>query len=180
MVRYLKVKKKKERTMAKQQIFVNANLGKIYRLKAGIWKEVGNKRKDGYLQFGLNGKMVRVHRYIWEYIYGPISDGFEVNHKNHKPDDNRIENLELVSHSQNNQFKQKQRNNTSGIPNFCFNKQLNKYQLQFKVNNKTLYFGLFKELNNETIDKRNEIARTLNQTNGTMFPIVDYQGSIIY
>lgn len=37
-------------------------------------------RKGGYGQVGLNGKNVKVHRYVWERDVGPIPKGFEIDH----------------------------------------------------------------------------------------------------
>jgi len=59
----------------------------------------------GYLQISLckNGKYTRraVHRATWEAFNGPIPGRLEVNHKNLDRADNRLENLELVTHQQN-------------------------------------------------------------------------------
>ena len=43
----------------------------------------------------------RVHRLVWEAFNGPIEGRLEVNHKNLKRDDNRLENLELLTHREN-------------------------------------------------------------------------------
>lgn len=43
----------------------------------------------------------RVHRIMWEAFNGPIEGRLEVNHKNLKRDDNRLENLELLTHREN-------------------------------------------------------------------------------
>lgn len=51
---------------------------------------------------GGNGShSVMAHRAIWSYFNGPIPPGMEVNHKNGIKTDNRIENLELVTRSEN-------------------------------------------------------------------------------
>ena len=42
-----------------------------------------------------------VHRIIWESVNGQIPDGLQINHKNGVRTDNRIENLELVTPSEN-------------------------------------------------------------------------------
>ena len=40
------------------------------------------------------------HRLVWLHFNGPIPQGFTVNHKNGRKQDNRPENLELATHSQ--------------------------------------------------------------------------------
>lgn len=42
-----------------------------------------------------------VHRLMWEAFNGPIPGRLEINHKNLDRADNRLENLELVTHQQN-------------------------------------------------------------------------------
>ena len=42
-----------------------------------------------------------VHRLVWEAFNGPIPGRLEINHKNLNRSDNRLENLELVTHQQN-------------------------------------------------------------------------------
>lgn len=42
-----------------------------------------------------------VHRLIAEAFFGPVPKGMEINHKNGKRDDNRLENLEIVTPSEN-------------------------------------------------------------------------------
>lgn len=51
--------------------------------------------KDG------NVMRFRVHRLMWEAFVGPIESRLEINHKNMVKHDNRLENLELVTHQQN-------------------------------------------------------------------------------
>ena len=42
-----------------------------------------------------------VHRLVWEAFNGPIPGRLEINHKNLDRADNRLENLEMVTHQQN-------------------------------------------------------------------------------
>lgn len=44
---------------------------------------------------------IAVHRAVWEAFNGAIPEGLEINHKNLKRDDNRLENLEIVTHAEN-------------------------------------------------------------------------------
>ena len=61
--------------------------------------------KQGYKRISLriNGKTVNYesHRLIWFYKKGEIDDKLDINHKNGIKDDNRIENLELLTRKEN-------------------------------------------------------------------------------
>jgi hypothetical protein len=48
----------------------------------------------------------RVHRLVWEAFNGPILGRLEINHKNLIREDNRLENLEILSHRENIQHAQ--------------------------------------------------------------------------
>lgn len=52
--------------------------------------------KDGYLNYTINNKKVRVNRLVWKTFVGPIPEGYDIHHKNHIKTDNRLENLELI------------------------------------------------------------------------------------
>ena len=80
--------------------------GKLYwkvstsnRVKVG--QEVGNKRPDGYRELKYNGTRVLAHRLIWEMFNGSIAEGLQIDHINGIRDDNRINNLRLVTNAQN-------------------------------------------------------------------------------
>ena len=55
------------------------------------------------VDFCREGKYTKrgVHRVVWEAFNGPIPDRLEINHKNLIRTDNRLENLELMTHQQN-------------------------------------------------------------------------------
>lgn len=46
-------------------------------------------------------RTLRVHRALWEAFNGPIPGRLEINHKNLDRADNRLENLELLTHREN-------------------------------------------------------------------------------
>lgn len=62
-------------------------------------------KSDGYVSYHLSflGKArdAPAHRLVWAAFEGPIPDHLEINHKNSKRSDNRLENLELLTRSQN-------------------------------------------------------------------------------
>ena len=81
-------------------------------LDGRIWSKKSNKflslksETKGYQKCNLydrDGKVknVRVHRVIWMAFNGEIPNGMEVNHKNEIRNDNRLENLELLTHKEN-------------------------------------------------------------------------------
>lgn len=39
---------------------------------------------------------IRLHRYVWEFYNGPIPAGYDIHHIDHNPDNNEIENLQMV------------------------------------------------------------------------------------
>lgn len=67
-------------------------------------RPVGSLDSSGYIQVDARSRglgMISAHRLIWEGVHGPIPPGLEVNHINGDKADNRIANLELVTHQQN-------------------------------------------------------------------------------
>jgi HNH endonuclease/NUMOD4 motif len=66
------------------------------------------KNEDGYIKAGLsiNKKQKRftVHRLVYLAFIGDIPMGYEINHKNGIRDDNRVENLERLTHQENIQY----------------------------------------------------------------------------
>ena len=113
---YNKIKKENKRLIIvdgveyyKHQIFSDyaANKdGDIYSLKR---KKIINKNKDsnGYLFFIIcskkqeKPKTYSQHRFVYEVFRGPIPRFFEIDHINGVKTDNRIKNLQLLTHKQN-------------------------------------------------------------------------------
>lgn len=60
---------------------------------------------SGYMQVKLRKNKKRynryVHRLVWETFKGEIPKGFEINHIDHNKQNNNLQNLELVTRSQN-------------------------------------------------------------------------------
>lgn len=105
--------------------------GKLYhmksykRIKAG--DEAGTKLANSYRRVEVLGKKIYRHRLVWMLHYGPIPDGYEVDHINDVAGDDRIENLQLLS-IKNNVRKSAislniPKNNTSGVKGVSWNKK---------------------------------------------------------
>lgn len=59
------------------------------------------KAPNGYMQVRLGQKTYLAHRIVWEAFNGPIPEGMQINHINEKKDDNRLENLNLMTPKEN-------------------------------------------------------------------------------
>lgn len=64
-------------------------------------RAVGRVNGRGYVEISAMGYVDVAHRMIWASVHGPIPDGMQINHINGIKTDNRIENLELVTASEN-------------------------------------------------------------------------------
>lgn len=150
----------------------------VYPHEGLIWNKqserfTGRKTKNGYLQFWLNGSYYSNHRYIWEQYHGvKLKSDEHINHKNWVTDDNRVENLEVVTRSQNNQWTKKRVGNISGFKGVSFDKYKNKHKARIYINGKNKHLGYFHtpELAYEVWKAK---ARELNETGDYKYFIED-------
>ncbi len=70
-------------------------------------KELLNKNKDRYKWVTKNGKIILVHRLIWEENYGKIPEGYVIHHKNFNKKDNRLCNLQRVTYKEHKRLHKK-------------------------------------------------------------------------
>lgn len=79
--------------------------GRIWRTVKGGERRAELRTRLGYLQVRLPHCKRRLyfgaHRCVWVWFYGSIDPSLEINHINGIKDDNRIENLELVTRGEN-------------------------------------------------------------------------------
>ena len=71
------------------------------RSRGKVGERVGHERPDGYRLFKHDGGRFYEHRVIWEMHNGPIPDGLVIDHIDRNPRNNSIENLRVVTQSQN-------------------------------------------------------------------------------
>lgn len=84
--------------------------------KGQIFNESGKEmrqrtHKKGYKTFSMydgegNKTEYYSHRFIWEYFNGDIPEGFQIDHINNIKDDNRLDNLRVVSPKFNSQRRE--------------------------------------------------------------------------
>ena len=86
----------------------------------------------------LQGVTYQLHRVIYEFHFGRIPPGFEVDHKDNNPVNNNIENLRLATRSQNVVNTRVKKNDTF-LPR-GLSKNQNKWQVYFKKRDKILFY----------------------------------------
>lgn len=92
-----------------------------------------------------SGGVILLHRLIMGF---PDPKLYDVNHKQHPPRkehkvDNRKQNLEVVTHSENMMNSHLNTKSTTGIKGVSFDKSKNKYETHITVNNKKICLGYF-------------------------------------
>lgn len=117
-------------------------------------KEDYDKIKDYYWRYDRHGYVIttdrKTHRslFLHNLIMGPIPDGMEVDHKKHPPYpmhkiDNRKENLEFKTRSQNMMNQSLSSANTSGTTGVSWHKRDKVWRAYIQVNGQHIHLGYF-------------------------------------
>ena len=96
------------------------------------WPDECANHSSGYIQIMRHGKAGYLHRVVWEALVGPIPVGFDIDHLNGRPTDNRLENLRCVPHRHNMQNRKRDSRNTSGVTGVTFDKRGQRWCAQWK------------------------------------------------
>lgn len=100
---------------------------------------IGNR---GYRRVGINGEIYAEHRLIWVWVYGDIPNGYLIDHINHNKCDNRIQNLRLVTHQENNLNISLNRRNKTNYRGVSMTRH-GKFKASIKHQGKNKYLGTF-------------------------------------
>jgi hypothetical protein len=113
----------------------------------------GTPNTFGHITICVDKNRIVAHRLAWLYVFGefPISS---LDHINRNPADNRIENLRIVSQSENNLNQGRRKDNTSGHRGIRWNYRYGKYVSRIKKDGKEYHLGLFENLQ-DAVDARN-------------------------
>lgn len=75
----------------------------------------GWHHKQGYTSIRVDGHEYLAHRLAWAFQYSFIPENMQIDHINGDRQDNRIENLRLVSHAENCQNSKVRKHSKSGV-----------------------------------------------------------------
>jgi hypothetical protein len=113
--------------------------GNIRGVRGGLIKTINT---DGYIRFSISGDNKRYylfgHRFAWYIHYGKLPSQ-TIDHKDGIRDNNKISNLRDVTQKQNTW------NNTKA-KGYFWNKQFEKWTAQITVNDKRIYIGGYKTI----------------------------------
>lgn len=114
-----------------------------FRRNVKVGGRAGSNHEKDYRIIGILGGMYYEHRLVWLLHNGSWPNG-DTDHINHDKQDNRIENLRDVSHSENIQNQIYARaDNKLGVAGVCFHKASGKFCAQIGLKGKKVYLGVF-------------------------------------
>lgn len=116
---------------------------KAYRISVG--DIAGRTLHNGYVQVGINRKYYLAHRLAFLYMQGafPLQ---QVDHINGNTQDNRWDNLRVVSQSVNSRNAASSRKSTSGVTGVSWNIGAKKWIAVIRINGKGKHLGCFADL----------------------------------
>ena len=125
-----------------------SNLGRVKSLKNGKDKVLKLVLKNsGYYQVSIctNKKVLskRVHQLVaLSFLKYNIDSDLVIDHINNIKTDNRLENLQVITHRENTSKDRK--NKTSKYTGVCWDKKIKKWHSTISNNNKRIHLGFFK------------------------------------
>lgn len=123
----------------------------------GIWTWIDciNKSHNGrnisvntksYKQIVINYNTYQLHNLVWLYMTGKFPrNGYEIDHKDGNPSNNKFDNLREATRSQNNWNSKLAKNNTSGYKGLTLNKQTGKWRARIRCYGKKINLGTFND-----------------------------------
>lgn len=127
------------------------------KVKAG--SVAGTLSLQGYIKIRIFGKEYRAHRLAWMYEYGEFPNGI-LDHIDQNKLNNSINNLRIVSISENGHNTKLYSTNKSGHKNVFWDKRVGKYSVSLCFNNKPKRIGYYMTLE-DAIEARDKFIDLL-------------------
>lgn len=114
------------------------------------------KNGDRYVAIKLDNNQYLAHRLAWLYVYGFMPDCL-IDHidNNGCKTDNRIENLRLATHKQNQENRGIPKNNTSGIKGVSWDSRSGRWKAAIKHNGKSICLGYYANIDDAASARQN-------------------------
>lgn len=106
-------------------------------------KVAGNLGQNGYYYARVEGKLLLVHRIIWEMHNRPLTGREEVDHHDTSRANNLISNLRLASRHQNGCNMSIPAHNTTGFKGVSLHKATGRFAAYYKKHGKKHHLGYF-------------------------------------
>lgn len=106
-------------------------------------KLIRSKDSSGYYIVNVCRTTFKAHRIIYTLCKGEIPNGYQVDHINGIRDDNRMDNLRLVTNAGNARNRRLRSDNKTGVNGVCFDKESGKYLATVKVGDKQKNVGRY-------------------------------------
>lgn len=114
--------------------------------------QAGYERPDGYIGITIGTTRVLAHRLAWFFVFDEWPNQ-HIDHINGRRHDNRISNLRLATHAQNNANREPQINNVLGVKGV--KRHRDKFVARISAGGVTHYLGIFETLE-EAINARRQ------------------------
>jgi hypothetical protein len=114
----------------------------------------GTMDKDGYRCIRINGKSYKAHRLAFLYMTGNFPPE-QIDHLNHRRDDNSFINLRHASHKENQRNASMSSNNKSGFTGVSWYKRDKRWVAKIDINGKRKHLGCFKDLDEAITCRKN-------------------------
>ncbi len=116
--------------------------GEIFRFKYNKWSLITRSNNGKYKLIKFNNTSISYHRLLWSLLRGEIPNKYQLDHINGIKDDNRIDNLRLVSIRENQQNRVKHR--LGKLVGCSFDQNRNKWKSCIQIQGRNLSLGYYK------------------------------------